>query len=175
MKRNIIAAAILSFASIAAMASPLGNKGGEAGAAIGGAAAIGAEATVGQINGNVSAVSQSQGNAVSATRVNGNGFSSQSTLSVGNSTATGNLSVTPTGVAATTDQTSFSNVVSRGVATGQTPALDADGYIVNGTAGVSQVTTTANASVNENVQGIAGQVGVAGFGGVAAVGGVSGW
>jgi len=172
MKRNLIAAAILSLASIAAMASPASNT--QSGSASGYLGAQG-EYTVGTVSGSVSANSNISGDAVSATRVNGNGYSSQQTTAIGTGSATGSINVTPNSVTANTSQTATSNVVSQGVSSGNTPALDGNGLIVNGTAGLSSVQNTAGAGVSQTFTGATGQFGVSGYGGYTETGAVGGW
>lgn len=179
MKRNSISkfalAIALAFGAAAAMANPAGNNGNSAAGSISGAAAVGGQYTIGQVNGNVNATSQTEGNAVSATRVNGNGYSSQQTTSIGTGSASGSVSVQPNSVNASTSQTSTSNVVSVGVSTGNTPALDDKGLIVNGAAGLSTTSTVANATVNQNITGQTGYIGIEGTAGFQATGAVAGW
>ena len=157
MKRNFIAAAILSLASAVAFAAPGNGNNSASQGAISGQAQVGGEYTTGTVNGSVSANSNISGDAISATRVNGNGFSSQTTTSVGMGSATGSIAVSPTSVTAATSQTGYSNVVSQGVTKGDAPSVDSQGLIVNGTTGLASVQNTAGAGVSQTFVGKSGQ------------------
>jgi hypothetical protein len=175
MKKIAIIAAVAAMFAGSAMAH---DNGPVSSGSVSGGLSVGGEYTIGKVSGSVSATSQTQGNAVSATRVNGNGYSSQQTTSVGSGSATGSINVTPNGVTASTSQTSKSDVVSNGFSSGNTPALDGNGLIVNGAAGLSQTTTAANAGVSQTFTGETGQLaigGIAGYQATGALAGIGGW
>lgn len=145
--------------------------GGEVSGSIGGAAQIGGQYTVGSVSANESVSSQTQGNAVSATKVYGpNAFSTQSTVSTGEGSATAGLAVTPSSVTVTTGQTAVTNVVSNANQSAQLPTLDNAGLLVNGTAGVAQVTNNAAANATQTFVGQTGYAGIEGSAGIQAVG-----
>lgn len=175
MKRNIIAAAILSIASFAAFASPVGSGGAVAGA-IAGQAQIAGQYTEGTVSAGLSASSQTSGNAVSATKVYGpNAYSTQSTVSTGNGDATAGVNLSPSQVSTYTSQNASTNVVSNANQSAQLPTLDNAGLLVNGTAGVSQVTNNAQAVATQVITGKTGAAAIEGSAGIIAVGGVAGW
>jgi membrane-associated protease RseP (regulator of RpoE activity) len=176
MKRNLIAAAILSFASIAAFAGNGNgngnNNGGAVSGGVAGQAEIGGQITVGQVNAGLSASSQTSGNAVSSTKVFGpNAYSTQSTISTGAGTTTASVDVKPNSVTATTSQGAVSNVVSNSNQSSQLPTLDDKGLLINGTAGVAQVQNTAAAAATQTIVGVTGMAGIEG----SAIGHVAGF
>jgi hypothetical protein len=179
MKRNFIAAAILSLASIAAFAgngNGNGNNGGAVSGGVAGQAEIGGQITVGQVNAGLSASSQTSGNAVSSTKVFGpNAYSTQSTISTGAGTTTASVDVKPNSVTATTSQGAVSNVVSNSNQSSQLPTLDDKGLLINGTAGVAQVQNTAAAAATQTIVGVTGMAGIEGSAGLSAIGHVAGF
>lgn len=175
MKKSILFAAItVALGMSAAYAGQEGNSHGNGGSSSSGVVVAGGVAVQGQetaFSGAINAAtsSQSQGNAVSATRVNGNGYSSQQTTSVGVGQATAGGSFSQNGVVTNTSQTSVSNVVSSGVSNGNTPAVDANGLIVNGTAGLSQVSNNAVSNGTFNMTANGGALSISGIAGIGAI------
>lgn len=113
------------------------------------------------------------GSAVAATRVDGNGFSNQATISTGSGTVTAGGVVTPNGVGTSTSQTTSSHVVSAGQSWGNTQATDANGLIVNGTAGLSQVNVNGVANGQFASQTIGGSLEIGAIVGYNAIGNVA--
>jgi hypothetical protein len=160
MKRNFIAAVIASLFAASAFAGN-GNDNGNNG--VSGSASVGGQYTVGTVSASIGANSVTSGNAVSATKTFGpNAFSTQSTVSTGNGSATAGINVTPTSVNANTSQNASTNVVSKSDQSAQLPTLDNAGLLINGTAGVSQVTNNAAAGVTQTIVGQTGQASIDG-------------
>lgn len=173
MKKTLIStliAAALSLSAASAMAA-----GGIEGGAIAGAAGVEGQVVTSTVTGTVNVNSNTTGNAVSATEVVGpNAYSNQSTYSVGSGSSSGSIDVTPTSVNVTTGQVASTNVQSASNISAGLQETNVAGQLVNGTAGVAQVTNNAAASASQQFQGATIVGGIEGFAGIVAVAGSAG-
>jgi hypothetical protein len=186
MKKQIasaVAALFLLGMASAAMANPNDNHGTQSSSTtVAGGIAGSGEITVGGGTDTASANSNTSGSAISGTLVNGNGASYQTTTSIGTGTASAGATFTPTGVTASTGQTSVTTVNSYGASSGNTPGNEtvsnngeSSQIIVNGTSGVSQVTTSAASNATYGEEAIGATLAIGGVAGYGAVSSNSGY
>lgn len=173
MKNQIAIAVIALFAAASAYAGQSSN--GQQNTINGSFNGAG-EITVGGSTDTGEAYSTTSGQAVSGTEISGNGFSAQSTQSIGAGTSSAGAVFSPTGVTATSGQTSTSNVVSKSVSNTPgvagivtTPAqagVAATTTIDNGTIGFSDVSNNSASQATFNEEAIGATVAISGVGSV---------